>query len=638
MSSDVLAEFGLAEFGLASAPAFALLHRPATDPDQVEIITGEAETVPSLAQLPLPAGGVLAAVPFRQITERGLTALDDGTPLVFIRPSTRTALPLRTAMRLLPAPPPAPAGGEAAFDQSDDEYAAAVRSVLGRNIAGGDGSNFVLRRTCRGRIPGWSPTRALAAFGRLLAAEQGAYWTFLLHCNGRTLLGATPEPQVRVRGGTARMTPISGTYRYPSGGPTEEGLRRFLADPKEAGELLMVVDEELKMMARVCAGGGRVDGPRLRLMSRLAHAEYTIEGPTGRDVREILRLTLPAPTVTGSPVANACRVIARYERGGRGYYGGALALAAPGELDSALIIRTAEIDEDGRFTVGSGATLVKGSDPMTEARETQVKASALVAALLGTPDAGPVARPPRVPVGADARLSTFWCSPRGAGSPLPALTGRRVVMVTAEDDFTDMLARMVESLGATVRLEPWHRARWGDADVVLIGPGPGDPRDRADARIDTLHRLTRTLLRDRMPLLAVCLGHQILAEELGLTITRLSEPAQGVRRSIVLDGRTELVGFYNSFAAVSAFEAVESALAGGTVRVSLDADGRTVHALAGPHLRSVQFHAESLLTQHGATILHTLLTSLIPAGDRPPGDRLDSGDAVRQGAHRHVPS
>ncbi|CDI94972.1 phenazine biosynthesis protein PhzE [Pseudomonas aeruginosa PA38182] len=77
----------------------------------------------------------------------------------------------------------------------------------------------------------------------------------------------------------------------------------FLDNRKEADELYMVVDEELKMMARICEDGGRVLGPYLKEMAHLAHTEYFIEGQTSRDVREVLRETLFAPTVTGSPVA-----------------------------------------------------------------------------------------------------------------------------------------------------------------------------------------------------------------------------------------------------------------------------------------------------------------------------------------------
>lgn len=113
-------------------------------------------------------------------------------------------------------------------------------------------------------------------------------------------MGATPERHISVRDGVAVMNPISGTYRYPSDGPTLDGVMEFLADRKEADELYMVVDEELKMMTQVCPSGVRVVGPHLKEMARLAHTEYFIEGETNRDVRDILRETLLAPTVTGS--------------------------------------------------------------------------------------------------------------------------------------------------------------------------------------------------------------------------------------------------------------------------------------------------------------------------------------------------
>ena len=101
---------------------------------------------------------------------------------------------------------------------------------------------------------------------------------------------------------------------------------RFLADGKEIEELSMVVDEELKMMCTVGDRGGVVIGPRLKEMAHLAHTEYELRGRSSLDVREVLRETMFAATVTGSPVQNACRVIARHERTGRRYYAGVLAL------------------------------------------------------------------------------------------------------------------------------------------------------------------------------------------------------------------------------------------------------------------------------------------------------------------------
>src|SRR5262249_13182779 len=136
----------------------------------------------------------------------------------------------------------------------------------------------------------------------------------------------SPERHVSLDHGVAVMNPISGTYRYPADGPELTGVLRFLADPKEANELYMVLDEELKMMGRVCDRGARVLGPYLKPMARVAHTGYLIEGRRTRDVREILRDTMFAPTVTGGPLESACRAIARYEPAGRGYYAGVVAL------------------------------------------------------------------------------------------------------------------------------------------------------------------------------------------------------------------------------------------------------------------------------------------------------------------------
>ncbi|GAA3934220.1 phenazine-specific anthranilate synthase component I [Amorphoplanes auranticolor] len=617
--------------GLPAASAFALLHRPGTAAGEVLVLVGEPLTVPSLADLPVPAAGgdgqVLAVLPYRQITERGLHCVDDRTPLVAIEVRGRRSIPVADALRWLPGSAPLPEPGD--FDVSDADYAATVRQVLDGDIGAGHGSNFVIRRDFRAAFDGWSPHAALALFRRLLLAERGAYWTFVVCRPGRTLAGATPECHLRVAGGVATMNPISGTYRYPPAGPDTAGLLRFLGDRKETGELLMVVDEELKMMARVCDGGGRVRGPWLRAMSRLAHTEYLIDGPTSLDARDLLRLTMPAPTVTGSPVASACRVIAGHERSGRGYYGGVIALLGPRSLDAALIIRTADIDDHGQVRMGVGATLVRDSSPAAEAAETRAKAAALVAAMRApgaragtTVRRAGVLSDPRVTAALRNRndgLSHFWrgreaAGPAAGGPP----AGRRLLLIEAEDDFTAMLATVARSLGVTVRISRWDAIPRDGYDVVLVGPGPGDPGDRADPRIAGLHRVVRRLLSERTPVLAVCLGHQILAGVLGLPVTRLGEPAQGARRTIDWYGRPQRVGFYNSFTAVSDRDVVHSPLVAGPVHVLRDRVTAAVHALRASRFRTTQFHLESLLTEHGPAILRDMLNSVPAAAPIPP--------------------
>ena len=118
---------------------------------------------------------------------------------------------------------------------------------------------------------------------------------------------------VSAEAGIVTMNPISGTFRHPEGGATVDNLSEFLRSTKETEELFMVVDEELKMMSAVCTDGGRITGPHLKEMSRLTHTEYMLRGSSKLDPRDILRETMFAPTVTGSPMQNACTVITRTE-------------------------------------------------------------------------------------------------------------------------------------------------------------------------------------------------------------------------------------------------------------------------------------------------------------------------------------
>ena len=218
----------------------------------------------------------------------------------------------------------------------------------------------MIGRHYRAQVADWDADKALTVFKRLLERERGAYWTFCFFTGDRYLVGASPERHVSVQGGygtvsDVRMNPISGTFRLAGhDDPVERkaALLEFLADEKEIYELFMVVDEELKMMCDICHEGGQVLGPFLKPMTHLVHTEYLLAGRTRRDVREVLRDTMYAATVTGSPVENACRLIKKYETEGRGYYGAALALIGRDRegrtrCDSPIVIRTADVDLDG---------------------------------------------------------------------------------------------------------------------------------------------------------------------------------------------------------------------------------------------------------------------------------------------------
>ncbi|MFE0422707.1 anthranilate synthase family protein, partial [Streptomyces sp. NPDC058953] len=527
---------------------------------------------------------------------------------------------------------------------------------------GGGGSNFGLRGTPTGSGPCCGRPDALALFRRLLAGERGAYWTFVVHTGpgGRTLVGASPEVHVRMSGGTVVMNPISGTFRYPPGGPDPEALLRFLDDPKERDELSMVVDEELKMMCTVGDRGGVVVGPRLKEMAHLAHTEYELRGRSSLDVREVLRETMFAATVTGAPVQNACRVVERHEAGGRGYYGGALALigrdgGGAQTLDSPILIRTADIAADGGLRVPVGATLVRHSVPAHEVAETRTKAAGVLAALGVVPGRPPgraerprLADEPRVRAALDARradLAPFWlrlqepgdgvrtdtAPPVGEGDGFLAdgpaggtarggrpLRGHALV-VDGEDTFTAMLAHLLRSTGLEVTVrrfdEPGLRETVRDHHgPVVLGPGPGDPVDPDDPKMRLLRSLAADLLDGHSHgVLGVCLGHELIAHELGLRLARKAAPHQGAQERIDFFGRPETVGFYSSFSA-HCDEAAARRLAARAVEVARDPATGEVAALRGPGFASVQFHPESVLTLNGPELVTELLRESVLAG------------------------
>jgi phenazine biosynthesis protein phzE len=225
-------------------------------------------------------------------------------------------------------------------------------------------------------------------------------------------------------------------------------------------------------------------------------------------------------------------------------------------------------------------------------------------------------------------LASFWLQEHAPGRfAVPELSGRSVLIVDNEDAFTSMLAVQLRALGLDVTRTPYtdvygpaRPAEHGDAgstdsaadagraedfDLVVLGPGPGDPRDPGLPQAQVARRLVQRLLALRRPLLAVCLGHQLLCAELGFELVRLPEPHQGRQIDVDLFGRREPVGFYNSFAALAPRNAppgMELATAPGS---------RRIVALRGRALAGVQFHAESIFTRDGLGILRREIERLL---------------------------
>lgn len=612
-------------------PAWALIRL--RDSDALTMVGGSREDLEWLTDIPRSHGvpdpgrrfDRLVLVPYAQVRERGFAAHQDGTPLSDIAIEYERDVPLEEAIGALPDVPVefADRGG---FEIDDAEYAKLVDAIIHDEIGNGEGANLVVGRRWSARLAGWDHRTALTVLRRLLERERGAYWTFCVFTGDRYLIGASPERHVSVDAGNVRMNPISGTFRLrglDTRAARKTALLDFLADEKEIYELFMVVDEELKMMCDICHEGGLVLGPYLKPMTHLIHTEYLLAGRTQRGVSEVLRDSMFAATVTGSPVENACRLIEKYETTGRGYYGATMALIgrdAEGRptADAPILIRTADVSADGELTVTAGATLVRDSDAAYETAETAAKAGGILTAFgladAPTPadDVAGLERDDDVLVALGSRnqrLSQFWLSDQSATPPNPALRGKSAVILDGEDDFVNMLRHVLGVLGMTstvVRHDAWNPSVVDDHDLCIVGPGPGDPREHDDPKMAAMRTAVTDLLERQRPFLAVCLGHQVVCDVLGLDLVYKDIVFQGTQTRLPMLGRDRLVGFYNTFVAREPVGGLPD-----DVTVETDPATGDVHLLSGPHYRGVQFHAESILSQHGYDIVAELVAGLL---------------------------
>jgi phenazine biosynthesis protein phzE len=158
-----------------------------------------------------------------------------------------------------------------------------------------------------------------------------------------------------------------------------------------------------------------------------------------------------------------------------------------------------------------------------------------------------------------------------------------------------------------VRHEDWRPASLRGFDLVVVGPGPGDPRDTESPKIAVLREAVRDLLAGGQPFLAVCLGHQVLCGELGLPLHYKDIVFQGTQTRVEVLDREENVGFYNTFVA----RVDDPASLPPGVRVERDPDSGDVHLVSGPHYRGIQFHAESILTENGYGVIRDLVLELL---------------------------
>jgi para-aminobenzoate synthetase component 2 len=192
------------------------------------------------------------------------------------------------------------------------------------------------------------------------------------------------------------------------------------------------------------------------------------------------------------------------------------------------------------------------------------------------------------------------------------ITMTRVLVVDNHDSFVHTIVQYVRQLGAHCDVRPRDEVTVEAAaayDGVLISPGPGTPEDSGVSLALVRHCEAR-----HIPLLGVCLGHQAIAVAYGATVGRAAEPVHGRTSAISHDGRGVFADLpapvtmtrYHSL--VVAPETVPSVLEISAV----SADGLVMglrHRTAP--IEGVQFHPESVISEHGHHLLGNWLTGIL---------------------------
>ena len=190
----------------------------------------------------------------------------------------------------------------------------------------------------------------------------------------------------------------------------------------------------------------------------------------------------------------------------------------------------------------------------------------------------------------------------------------RVLVIDNYDSFVYNLVQYLAQLGAecTVRRnDDVDLDELGDADAVLVSPGPGTP-ERAGASIAVIERAAER----ELPLLGVCLGHQAIGAAWGGVIERAPELLHGKTSLVHHDGTGVLTGLPDPFVATRYHSLT---IRPDTLPAQLEVTGRTAGGviMAVRHrelpIHGVQFHPESVLTQGG----HRLLANWMASAGHP---------------------
>jgi para-aminobenzoate synthetase component 2 len=189
----------------------------------------------------------------------------------------------------------------------------------------------------------------------------------------------------------------------------------------------------------------------------------------------------------------------------------------------------------------------------------------------------------------------------------------RILVIDNYDSFVFNLVQYLAQLGAECTVVRNDEVRADEAskyDGVLISPGPGTP-DKAGVSIEMINYCAE----HSIPLFGVCLGHQAIGEAFGATVSRAPELLHGKTSQVIHNAAGVLADLPSPFTATRYHSlAVERDTVPEVLEITGATESGVVMAMRHKTLpiEGVQFHPESVLTEHGH---HMLANWLVRCGD-----------------------
>lgn len=189
-----------------------------------------------------------------------------------------------------------------------------------------------------------------------------------------------------------------------------------------------------------------------------------------------------------------------------------------------------------------------------------------------------------------------------------------LLMIDNYDSFTFNLYQYLSELGAEVEVHRNDQISVEDCiamrpDQVVISPGPCSPHE-AGISVDLV-----TAFAGVAPLLGVCLGHQCIGEAFGGDVVSAGEIMHGKTSQITHDNRGVFAGLPNPFEAIRYHSlAIKQETLPSSLEVSARSESGIIMGVRHREyvIEGVQFHPESIMTQHGHALLQNFLNMRQP--------------------------